>query len=67
MTILLYMTLQYKNIDIINSIKMLQVKLYMSSGNYKKAKDVLIAMIDTQGKFYYQLYDKNEKEKGAKK
>ena len=30
-------------------------------------KDVLIAMIDTQGKFYYQLYDKNEKEKGAKK
>ncbi|WP_347707721.1 YetF domain-containing protein [Clostridium sp. 1001271B_151109_B4] len=30
-------------------------------------EDVLIAMIDTQGKFYYQLYDKNEKEKGAKK
>ena len=28
-------------------------------------KDVLIAMIDTQGKFVYQLYDKNEK--GAKK
>ena len=30
-------------------------------------KDVLIAMIDTQGQFVYQLYDKNEKEKGAKK
>ena len=30
-------------------------------------KDVLIAMVDTQGKFVYQLYDKNEKEKGAKK
>ena len=30
-------------------------------------KDVLIAMIDTQGQFVYQLYDKNEKDKGAKK
>ena len=30
-------------------------------------KDVLIAMIDTQGKFVYQLYDKNKKNKGAKK
>lgn len=30
-------------------------------------KDVLIAMIDTQGEFFYQLYDKNEKDKGAKK
>lgn len=30
-------------------------------------KDVLIAMTDTQGKFIYQLYDKNEKDKGAKK
>lgn len=30
-------------------------------------KDVLIAMIDTQGKFVYQLYDKNENVKGAKK
>lgn len=28
-------------------------------------KDVLIAMVDTQGNFFYQLYDKNEK--GAKK
>lgn len=33
-------------------------------------KDVLIAMVDTQGKFVYQLYDtydKNKKNKGAKK
>lgn len=30
-------------------------------------KDVLLAMVDTQGKFVYQLYDKNEKEKGDKK
>lgn len=30
-------------------------------------KDVLIAMIDTQGKFVYQLYDKNDNVKGAKK
>lgn len=30
-------------------------------------KDVLIAMIDTQGKFVYQLYDKNQNVKGAKK
>ncbi|MEN8077260.1 YetF domain-containing protein [Clostridioides difficile] len=30
-------------------------------------KDVLLAMVDTQGKFVYQLYDKNEKKKGDKK
>ena len=30
-------------------------------------KDVLIAMVDTQGKFVYQLYDKNKNVKGAKK
>ncbi len=30
-------------------------------------KDVLFAMIDTQGKFVYQLYDLNENGKGAKK
>ncbi len=30
-------------------------------------KDVLIAMVDTQGKFVYQLYDKNQNVKGAKK
>ena len=30
-------------------------------------KDVLIAMIDTKGKFVYQLYDKNQDVKGAKK
>lgn len=30
-------------------------------------KDVLIAMIDTRGKFVYQLYDKNQDVKGAKK
>lgn len=30
-------------------------------------KDVLFAMIDTQGNFVYQLYDKNEKKKGDKK
>ena len=30
-------------------------------------KDVLFAMIDTQGKFVYQLYDTNENVKGAKK
>ena len=30
-------------------------------------KDVLIAMVDTQGKFFYQLYDTNENVKGAKK
>ena len=28
-------------------------------------KDVLIAMTDTEGKFYYQLYDKNKNKKGA--
>lgn len=43
---ILLLILEYKNIDIINSIKMLQVKLYMSSGDYKKAKDVLIAMVE---------------------
>lgn len=35
--------------------------------NIDSIKDVLIAMLDTQGKFIYQLYDKNEKDKGAKK
>ena len=30
-------------------------------------KDVLLAMVDTQGKFVYQLYDKNENKKGDKK
>ena len=38
--------------------------------NYKKyninsIKDVLIAMTDTEGKFYYQLYDKNKNKKGS--
>lgn len=28
-------------------------------------KDVVLAMVDTQGKFIYQLYDKNEKKKGV--
>ena len=28
-------------------------------------KDVLIAMTDTEGKFYYQLYDKNKNKKGS--
>lgn len=30
-------------------------------------KDVVIAMVDTEGNFFYQLYDKNDKGKGAKK
>lgn len=28
-------------------------------------KDVMLAMVDTQGKFIYQLYDKNENKKGV--
>lgn len=35
--------------------------------NIDSIKDVLFAMVDTQGNFVYQLYDKNEKKKGDKK
>ncbi|WP_367116040.1 YetF domain-containing protein [Clostridium sp.] len=35
--------------------------------NINSIKDVLIAMVDTQGKFVYQLYDENQNVKGDKK
>ncbi len=40
------LVLEYKNIDIINIIKFAQVKFYLSTGNLKKAKDILLTIID---------------------
>lgn len=37
--------LEYKNIDVINFIKFAQVKFYISTGNLKKAKEILLNII----------------------
>ena len=44
--------LEYKNIDIINFIKFAQVQFYISTGNIKKAKDILLNLIDKKPNNY---------------
>ena len=62
--------LEYKNIDIINTLKFLKVKLYISLGNNKKAKDILLSIIEkdpnnyTAHKYLALIY---EKEGGIRK
>lgn len=62
--------LEYKNIDIINFIKFAQVRFYLSTGNMKKAKDILLAILDknpnnyTAHKYLANIY---EKEGGIRK
>lgn len=38
--------LEYKNIDVINIIKFTKVKFYTGTGNFKKAKDILLSMVE---------------------
>ncbi len=38
--------LEYKNIDVINFIKIAKVKFYLSIGNNKKAKEILLDLIE---------------------
>lgn len=62
--------LEHKNVDIINWIKFLQVKLYLRSGDLKKAKDILLTIIEKNPnnynahKFLAEIY---EKEGGIRK
>lgn len=62
--------LEYKNIDIINWIKFAQVKFYLKSGDLKKAKDILLTIIEKNPnnynahKFLAEIY---EKEGGIRK
>ena len=62
--------LEYKNIDIINWIKFAQVKFYLSTGDLKKAKDILLTIIEKNPnnynahKFLAEIY---EKEGGIRK
>ena len=62
--------LEHKNVDIINWIKFLRVKLYLRSGDLKKAKDILLTIIEKNPnnynahKFLAEIY---EKEGGIRK
>ena len=62
--------LEHKNIDIINWIKFAQVKFYLSTGDLKKAKDILLTIIEKNPnnynahKFLAEIY---EKEGGIRK
>ena len=62
--------LEYKNIDVINWIKFAQVKFYLSTGDLKKAKDILLTIIEKNPnnynahKFLAEIY---EKEGGIRK
>ena len=56
--------LEYKNIDVINWIKFAQVKFYLSTGDLKKAKDILLTIIEKNPnnynahKFLAEIYEK---------
>lgn len=62
--------LESKNIDIINWLKFLQVKFYLATGDLKKAKDILLTIIEKNPnnynahKFLAEIY---EKEGGIRK
>ncbi len=38
--------LEYNNVDVFNFIKLAKVKFYVSTGNYKKAKEILLSIIE---------------------
>ena len=59
-----------KNIDIINFIKFWQVKMYLAAGDTKKAKEILLAIIEKNPKNYNAhklLAEMYEKEGGIRK
>lgn len=61
--------LEYKNIDVINWIKFAQVKFYLSTGDLKKAKDILLTIIEKNPnnynahKFLAEIYEKEGRNK----
>lgn len=62
--------LEHKNIDILNWVKMAKVKFYLSTGNTKKAKEILITLIEKNPKNYNahkMLATIYEKEGGLRK
>lgn len=62
--------LEYKNIDIINFIKFAQVNFYLSRGNTKKAKEILLGIISKNSnnyKAHKYLATIYEKEGGIRK
>lgn len=67
---ILLLILEYKNIDVINFIKFAQVKFYLSTSNMKKAKDILLTIIEKNPKNYNAhkyLANLYEKEGGIRK
>ena len=62
--------LEYKNIDVINVFKFAQVKFYLSVGNMKKAKELLLTIIEKNPNNYFAhkcLAEIYEKEGGMRK
>lgn len=62
--------LEYKNIDIINFIKFTKVRVCIKTGNYKKAKDILLSMVEKNPNNYMAhkyLATIYEKEGGLRK
>ena len=62
--------LEHKNIDVINFIKFAKVRLYIKTGNYKKAKDILLSMVEKNPNNYMAhkyLATIYEKEGGIRK
>ena len=67
---LVVLILEYKNIDILNLIKLAQVKVYLLTGNMKKAKEVLLSIVEKNPNNYMahkQLAIIYEKEGGIRK
>ena len=67
---LVIVILEKKNINLIHRIKVLKADMYIAMGNYKKAKDILLNLIEKDNKVYdyhkklAQIY---EKEGGVRK
>ena len=67
---IIILVLEYKNIDIINLFKFTKVRFYIKIGNLKKAKDILLSMVEkdpnnyTAHKYLATIY---EKEGGLRK
>ena len=67
---LIVLILEKKNIDLINIIKYLKANFYIKNGNLKKAKDILIDIVEKNPKNYKahkMLAEIYEKEGGIRK
>ena len=67
---LIVVVLEYKKIDVIQAIKLMQVKFYIKTGNNKKAKEILLNIIGKNKNNYNahkMLAEIYEKEGGIRK